>query len=74
LLSATLSQAQTADSVVVKKLYDATLSHGQSYEWLRQLTTQIGGRLAGSANAAKLYNGAKVYSNRLVQIVFSYKM
>jgi len=59
LLSATLSQAQTADSVVVKKLYDATLSHGQSYEWLRQLTTQIGGRLAGSANAAKAVQWGK---------------
>ncbi|MFY7826600.1 MAG: M20/M25/M40 family metallo-hydrolase [Flectobacillus sp.] len=59
LLSATLSQAQTTDSVVVKKIYDATLTHGQSYEWLRQLTTQIGGRLAGSANAAKAVQWGK---------------
>ncbi|WP_026994424.1 M20/M25/M40 family metallo-hydrolase [Flectobacillus major] len=61
LLTASLAQtqAQNADSVTIKKFFDATLSHGKSYPWLRDLTTNIGGRLAGSANAAKAVQWGK---------------
>jgi carboxypeptidase Q len=50
----TQSYAQTnADSLIIRKLFEESLEKGKSYEWLRELTTKIGGRLSGSANAAK---------------------
>lgn len=42
-----------ADSVFIKKLFDESLSNGKAYDWLRILTTQIGGRLSGSEGASK---------------------
>ncbi|GHB65551.1 hypothetical protein GCM10007390_19580 [Persicitalea jodogahamensis] len=50
------AQAQTpyqTDSIFIKKIFDEALANGKSYEWLRVLTTQIGGRLSGSEGAAK---------------------
>jgi carboxypeptidase Q len=41
------------DSLVVRKLYDEALLRGQSYENLRYLCEKIGGRLAGSPQAAQ---------------------
>jgi carboxypeptidase Q len=50
----TQSYAQAnADSLIIRKLFEESLEKGKSYEWLRELTTKIGGRLSGSANAAK---------------------
>jgi carboxypeptidase Q len=43
----------TADSVFIKKLFDKSLAEGKAYDWLRVLTTEIGGRLSGSEGAAK---------------------
>ncbi len=51
-----LSFAQTgfaADSLFIKKIFDESLANGKAYEWLRVLTTEIGGRLSGSKGAAK---------------------
>ncbi len=48
----TYAQAN-ADSLIIRKLFEESLGNGKSYEWLRELTTKIGGRLSGSANAAK---------------------
>ena len=48
-----LSQAQQADSVMVKSIFDYELTNGRCYSTLEYLTTKIGGRLSGSANAAK---------------------
>lgn len=46
-------QAQQADSAMIKKIADEILTNGQAYENLRQLTKQIGGRLAGSPGMVK---------------------
>lgn len=40
------------DMVVIRSIYDEALRHQQGYQWLRELT-EIGGRLAGSAEANK---------------------
>ena len=36
------------DSAIIKHFSNEILLHGKGYEWLRQLTKNIGGRLAGS--------------------------
>lgn len=52
--------AQTQqDSIQLRKLYDVSLMNGQSYEWLRTLTKDIGPRLSGSASAEKAVQWAK---------------
>jgi hypothetical protein len=49
----TLSFAQsTQDKESVKEIYDAALSKGKAYDMLRDLTSNIGPRLSGSAGAA----------------------
>lgn len=45
--------AQNQDSVFIKKISDDVLGNGQAYNWLKQLTKQIGGRLAGSPQMVK---------------------
>ena len=46
-------EAQTdEDAFFIRSVYDQALSHGQAYPWLYHLTTDIGGRLAGSPQAA----------------------
>lgn len=40
------------DAFFIRKIYDTALTKGQAYDWLTHLTTQIGGRLAGSPQAA----------------------
>ncbi len=60
------TQAQTsfqADSIFIKKIFDEALANGKSYEWLRVLTTQIGGRLSGSDGAAN----AVVYTQKVME-------
>ncbi len=46
------AQESTDDAWMVKNIHNSTLLSGQSYEWLRSLTTQAPGRLAGSSAAA----------------------
>ena len=41
------------DSLVLRKIYDYYLVNGKAYDHLRDLTKNIGGRLSGSAQAAK---------------------
>ena len=44
-----LAQAQmNQDSITIKKMSDEIMTNGKAYDLLRQLTKQIGGRLAGS--------------------------
>lgn len=45
--------SQTEDSVFIKQMADYILLNGKSYEDLRYLTKQIGGRLSGSAGMVK---------------------
>lgn len=51
--SLTLLQAQTADSLMIRRIADEILSNGKAYENLRQLTKEIGPRLAGSSGMVK---------------------
>ncbi len=43
-----IANAQDEDSIFIKKLSDEILRNGKAYNLLRQLTKQVGGRLAGS--------------------------
>ena len=49
--AAQASAAFRTDSAVIRRLFDEALTKGRAYENLRVLTTTIGGRLAGSAQA-----------------------
>ncbi|MFT5167284.1 MAG: carboxypeptidase Q, partial [Saprospiraceae bacterium] len=40
------------DAFFIRTIYDKALTQGQCYHWLTHLTTRIGGRLAGSPEAA----------------------
>lgn len=40
------------DAFFIRSIYDKALTEGRCYEWLTHLTTNIGGRLAGSPQAA----------------------
>ena len=40
------------DPFTIRSIYDEALENGQAYEWLRVLTKEVGGRLAGSPGAA----------------------
>ncbi len=51
--------SQKEDSTVLKKIYNASLLKGKSYEWLDYLSNQIGGRLSGSINAQKAVEWAE---------------
>jgi carboxypeptidase Q len=45
------AQNTDEDALFVRKIYDAALTQSQAYPWLYDLTTKIGGRLAGSPQA-----------------------
>lgn len=46
-------EAHQQDSIQIKKIFNTALTEGKSYEWLRDLTQNIGSRLSGSEGAAK---------------------
>ena len=46
-----LSTEEKVDSTQIKHLFNTALTDGKSYEWLRDLTQNIGGRLSGSPEA-----------------------
>jgi len=48
-----LNSSAQSDSLIIKQLYQTSLTNGKSYEWLDYLSNQIGGRLSGSLNAEK---------------------
>jgi hypothetical protein len=53
IFSGNLVQGQSnEDAFYIRKIYDQVLSHSPAMDWLEYLTTQIGGRLAGSPQAA----------------------
>lgn len=51
--SPALSAQEKIDSTQLKHIFNTALTKGKSYEWLRDLTTNIGSRLSGSEGAAK---------------------
>lgn len=50
--SPTFTAEEKVDAANIKKIFDSALLHGKSYEWLRDLTSNIGGRMSGSPEAA----------------------
>lgn len=46
------TSVQDEDALFIKEIYTKALSEGRCYDWLHDLTTSIGGRLAGSPQAA----------------------
>jgi len=60
-----LSSEEKIDSTRIKTLFNSVLKEGKSYEWLRDLTQNIGGRLSGSPEAAK----AVVWGEQLMNSV-----
>jgi hypothetical protein len=55
-----IAAAQTnQDSVFIKNLSDEIMRNGKAYDWLRELTKGIGGRLAGSPQFAKAVQWGK---------------
>ncbi|MBL0340756.1 MAG: M20/M25/M40 family metallo-hydrolase [Bacteroidetes bacterium] len=51
--------AQNSDSTIIRSIYTYALEQGKGYDWLRELTTNIGPRLSGSAGAEKAVQWAK---------------
>ncbi|PPK92398.1 PA domain-containing protein [Nonlabens xylanidelens] len=50
---AQLVQTSQADSLMLKSIYDYSLTESKSYEWLDYLSNNIGGRLSGSIQAQR---------------------
>ena len=56
LCSTSITYAQSdyqADSLFIRSIFNTALGEGHSYEYLRDLTQNVGSRLSGSAGAAK---------------------
>lgn len=51
------------DAFFIRSIYDEALTNGQAYQWLHQLTKQVGPRLSGSTGA----EAAVIFSKRLLQ-------
>lgn len=59
-----VSNAQTEDSIFIRRIADEILLNGKAYDDLRVLTKQIGGRLAGSPQMVKAEQwGLKVFQS-----------
>ena len=65
LTSKDFSSEEKIDSTQIKHLFNTALTKGKSYEWLRDLTTNVGSRLSGSEGAAK----SVVWSEKLMKEV-----
>lgn len=48
-----LTNTHLQDSTVIRTVFDTALTDGKGYEWLRDLTQNIGHRLSGSPQAAQ---------------------
>ena len=51
--------AQQDDSLMLRKIYDEILVNGKAYDWLHDLTKNIGQRLSGSPQAAQAVKWAE---------------
>lgn len=60
-----LNSSAQSDSLVIKQLYQTSLTNGKSYEWLDHLSNKIGGRLSGSLNAEKAVEYTKAEFEKL---------
>ncbi|WP_272150056.1 M20/M25/M40 family metallo-hydrolase [Tenacibaculum aiptasiae] len=64
-ISKGLTAEEKIDSAQIKHIFNTALTEGKSYEWLRDLTQNIGSRLSGSEGAAK----SVVWSEQLMKDV-----
>ncbi|CAM1352261.1 M20/M25/M40 family metallo-hydrolase [Tenacibaculum insulae] len=64
-ISKGFSAEEKIDSTQIKHLFNSALTAGKSYEWLRDLTTNVGSRLSGSEGAAK----SVIWSEKLMKQV-----
>lgn len=46
------NETSEKDAFFIRSIYNEALTNGKAYDWLTHLTTQIGGRLSGSPQAA----------------------
>ena len=53
------TNAQTKDSISMKRIFNETLLNGNAYQWLYDLTENIGPLLAGSKEAGTAVEWAK---------------
>lgn len=60
-----ISQNAVQDSVMLRKIYTASLTEGKSYEWLDYLSNEIGGRLSGSVEAENAVKYTEAQLNEL---------
>ncbi|TVZ56907.1 Zn-dependent M28 family amino/carboxypeptidase [Lutibacter sp. Hel_I_33_5] len=51
--SADFSKQEKKDSTNIKHFFNTALKEGKAYDWLEDLTTNVGSRLSGSEGAAK---------------------
>jgi hypothetical protein len=58
-------QVNVEDSTTLRNLYDMALLNGKSYDWLDDLSNQIGGRLSGSLEAEKAVQFTKEELDKL---------
>ena len=65
LISKSFSAEEKIDSTQIKHFFNSALTEGKSYEWLRDLTTNVGSRLSGSEGAAK----SVIWSEKLMKEV-----
>jgi carboxypeptidase Q len=59
------AQAQQSDSLTIRRIFNEALSNRSSYEQLRYLSNEIGGRLSGSPEAEKAVVWAKAEMDKL---------
>ncbi|WP_066220720.1 M20/M25/M40 family metallo-hydrolase [Formosa haliotis] len=53
------------DEEMLKQIYKSALLEGKSYDWLKTLSVDIGGRLSGSLNAERAVNWGKAELDEL---------
>ena len=64
-LSISIPSFSQTDEEIIKKIYNTSLSHGKSYEWLDYLSNQIGSRLSGSLGAERAVEWTKEELDKL---------
>ena len=60
-----LNSSYSQDDVVIKNIFDTSLTKSKAYEWLDYLSNQIGGRLSGSLEAQKAVEWSKSELDKL---------
>lgn len=58
-INLTSVKAQNKDSISIKRIFNETLENGRAYQWLYDLTENVGPRLAGSKEAGTAVEWAK---------------